>query len=90
MKEISLSDIIAISSLLIGLSTTFAAIVFWYVKAEKRKYGLERDYAHLLRNYEQIQQGLNAILRELDNRFDLTERDILEIKTFLNINKDNK
>lgn len=87
MKEIDLGDFIAISSLLIGLSTTFAAIVFWYVKAEKRKYGLERDFAHLQRNYEQIQQGLNTILQEMDSRFDLTERDILEIKAFLNINK---
>lgn len=82
--KLNINDFIAIGSLAFTAISGIVAAAFWYAKAEKRKYGLERDFAHLRRNYEQIQQSLNLIMTEFDHRFDTTERDILEIKSGLN------
>ncbi|MEM9922503.1 MAG: hypothetical protein AAF915_01895 [Cyanobacteria bacterium P01_D01_bin.50] len=84
MKIESATDYIAIGSLLLATATSLAGVALWYAKAEKRKYGLERDFAHIKRNYEQIEQSLNTIFRELDHRFDAIEKDILEIKANFN------
>ncbi|MBE9213721.1 hypothetical protein IQ247_13775 [Plectonema cf. radiosum LEGE 06105] len=81
----NIKDLIAVGSLVLTLASTLAAIAFWYANTEKRRYGLERDFSHLKRNYDQIQHSLNTILSEIDHRFDVTERDILEIKSTLNI-----
>lgn len=86
MKSISINDLIAVFSLLITISSTLAAVAFWYANSEKRKYGLERDFAHLKRSYKQIDQSLTFILKEFDRRFDIAERDILEIKSIINNN----
>ncbi|MGB6301538.1 MAG: hypothetical protein WBF90_35890 [Rivularia sp. (in: cyanobacteria)] len=84
MNSFNTSDLIAIGSLTFTAISGIIAAAFWYANTEKRKYGLERDFVHLKRNYEQIQQGLNTILKEFDHRFDTSERDILEIKSTLN------
>lgn len=81
MKITSATDYIAIGSLLLATATTLTGMALWYAKSEKRKYGLERDFAHLKGNYEQIQIGLNTILREIDHRFNDIDKDILEIKS---------
>ena len=85
MRTITSSDYIAIISLVIAAVTSLSSLVLWYANSEKRKYGLERDFGHIRRNYEQIQLSLNGIFKEIDRRFDITERDILEIKSRLNI-----
>ncbi|AFY54395.1 hypothetical protein Riv7116_1854 [Rivularia sp. PCC 7116] len=84
MRDFNISDLIAIGSLVITAISGIIAAAFWYANTEKRKYGLERDFAHLKNNYAQIQQSLNQVLTELDHRFDVAERDILEIKSVLN------
>lgn len=84
MKITNATDYIAIGSLLLATATTLAGMALWYANSEKRKYGLERDFAHLKRNYEQINISLNTILREIDHRFSDIERDILEIKSSIN------
>lgn len=81
----NIKDLIAVGSLVMTLASTLTAIAFWYASTEKRRYGLERDFSHLKRNYDQIQQSLNTILSEIDHRFDVTEREIVEIKTTLSI-----
>ncbi len=86
----SVNDLIALCALLLSIGGTAIAIVFWYVNSEKRKYGLERDFAHLKRNYEHINSNLLTILSELDNRFDRVERDILEVKSNLNLSTKRK
>lgn len=87
MTDITTSDVIAIGSLVVATATGLSAITLWYANNEKRKYGLERDFGHLKRSYEQIQDSLNLILKEIDYRFDTSERDILEIKSILGIKK---
>ncbi|MGB3757275.1 MAG: hypothetical protein WBA07_13025 [Rivularia sp. (in: cyanobacteria)] len=80
----NINDLIAVGSLAFTVLSGIVAGSFWYANSEKRRYGLERDFAHLRRNYEQIQQSLNLIMTEFDHRFDTAERDILEIKSGLN------
>ncbi|NJN13601.1 MAG: hypothetical protein HC836_24750 [Richelia sp. RM2_1_2] len=85
MNKLNSSDLIAVGSLVLTAISGIIAIAFWYANTEKRRYGLERDFSHLKRNYDQIQQSLNSILSEIDHRFNVTERDILEIKSTLSI-----
>ncbi len=79
----SIGDLIAFGSLFIASITAIAGGIYWYANSEKKKYGLERDFGHIRRNQEQIQQALNTILAEIDRRFDTVERDVLEIKAVL-------
>lgn len=83
----NLTNIVALIGVILGAFTTLGYGFAWYANVEKRKYGLERDLNHLKRNYEQIQDGLKLILREIEHRFDTNERDILEIKSTLNNHK---
>lgn len=87
MDNFNKSDLIAIGSLIFTAIGGIIATALWYANSEKRRYGLERDFAHLKKNYEQINQSLNFILTELDHRFDATDRDILEIKSKINMYK---
>jgi hypothetical protein len=82
--KFNINDLIAVGSLAFTVISGILASGLWYASAEKRRYGLERDFAHLKRNYEQIQQSLNLLLTEFDHRFDTAERDILEVKSVLN------
>lgn len=81
MKAININDLIAIVGLIITIITALTGLILYYVNAEKRKYGLERDFAHMKRNYEQITQNLNVIITELDHRFDAIDKTLIEIKS---------
>jgi hypothetical protein len=85
--KITPSDMIALGGLMLATVTTVLGGVVWFANAEKKRYAAERDFAHIRRNQEQIQQGLNGLLSEFDRRFDMVERDILEIKSTLKIAK---
>lgn len=80
-------DLIALGGLVLATITTLLGGVVWFANAEKKRYAAERDFGHIRRNQEQIQTGLNNLLRELDRRFDTVERDILEIKSTLKVAK---
>lgn len=87
MRNLTPGDLIALGSLALATITTVIGGLLWYANAEKKKYAAERDFAHIRRNQEQMQLGLNTLLQELDRRFDVVERDILEIKSTLKIDK---
>lgn len=87
MKILTPGDLIAFGSLVLATATTVVGGVLWYANSEKKKYAAERDFAHIRRNQEQMQQGLNDLLREFDRRFDVVDRDILEIKSNLKLPK---
>lgn len=87
MKNFTVSDFIALGGLLLATVTTVLSAVVWFANSEKKRYAAERDFAHIRRNQEQMQQGLNNLLHELDRRFDMVERDILEIKSSLKVAK---
>ena len=81
MNNININNLVAIIGLIITILTALTGMIIYYVNAEKRKYGLERDFAHIKRNYEQISQSLNLITTEIDHRFDAVERILIEIKS---------
>lgn len=87
MKIITMGDAIALGSLVLATATTCIGGILWYANSEKKKYAAERDFAHIRRNQEQMQQGLNDLLREFDRRFDVIDRDVLEIKSVLKLPK---
>lgn len=81
------NDLIALFGLVTAILTSVLGAVFWYVNSEKRKYGLERDFAHLKKHYEQINQNLDLIFKEMDHRFDDLEKNLIKINSILNIKK---
>ena len=76
----NITVITAVGGFVLALLIALSGFIVWFANSEKRKYGLERDFNHLKRNQEQIQQGIETLLREVDRRFDSIERDILEVK----------
>ena len=98
MKTIRIDILISLGSLLLACVTSFAGLLLWYTNSEKKKYAAERDFNHIRRNQEQLQTSLDTLLKEIefslenlskeiDRRFDVVERDILEIKTILGLNR---
>ena len=92
MNDQEIHNLIAFSTLLFTVFSGLIAFIFWYVQSEKRQYGLERDCAHLRRNYEQLAQGMDLMLSEIDRRFDSLEnnidsleKELLEIKSIINL-----
>lgn len=81
----NLDNTVALIGILLSLTTALSTALVWYINAEKRTYGLERDINHLKRNYEQMQENLNMVLREIDDRLNVNERDTIRIKSVLNI-----
>ncbi|MGB3641149.1 MAG: hypothetical protein WBA39_26750 [Rivularia sp. (in: cyanobacteria)] len=78
-----LTTLIAFIGLGLTILTLTTSIIISVVNAEKRKYGLERDFAHMKRDYKQMTVNLSAIMTELDHRFDTVDRILIEIKLFL-------
>jgi len=78
--KFSPGDFIALGGLLLATISSVIGGVLWYANTEKKRYGLQRDFNHLLKNQEQIRDGLNIMLHEMDRRFDIIDRDIIEIK----------
>ena len=80
----AIDNIIAFLGLSLAVFTGVASIIVALINQEKRRYGLERDFAHMKRDYEQIVVNLSEILKELDSGFDSLERTLIEIKSLLN------
>lgn len=52
---------------------------------QQKTYAAQRDFAHLQRNYEQLQAGLSALIQDQDTRFDRVDRDLIEIKNAIHV-----
>lgn len=61
-----IETLIAIASFTLGIGSTLWAVVQWYSASQTKRYAAERDFGHLLRNYESIQQILNQQSEELE------------------------
>lgn len=76
---------VAVASFVLTLFTTSLGALVWYASSEKKKYAAERDFQHLKNNQLQMSQGLDLILKTIDTRADIIERDINEIRITLNL-----
>lgn len=89
---------VSIASFALGLISATSGWVIWWVQkinndklmasrsaaeAATKAYAAERDFQHIRRNQEQMVQSLEDILSEFDKRFDIIDRDILEMKAYL-------
>lgn len=79
--SINIHTLISAGSLFVAVCAAISSAITWYTAKEKKKYGIERDFAHLRRNQEQILQSVAELLKELDRRLDQIDHDILEIKS---------
>ncbi|BBD66329.1 hypothetical protein NIES4072_64020 [Nostoc commune NIES-4072] len=57
--------------------------IVFFTNSIKRRYAAERDFNHLKNNQKQITDNIAFGFREIDERFDRTDRDLLEIKAYL-------
>lgn len=77
----NINSLLAIFGAILAILTTLASAILWYVNLEKKRYGLERDFAHIKRNYEQLNENIKFMLSQLDHRFDDIDKALIEIKT---------
>lgn len=64
------NDLLALFGTVLAVFTALASAIIWYTNYEKKRYGLERDFAHIKRNYEQLNENIKLMVTELDHRFD--------------------
>lgn len=76
---------VAVCSFALALVISCLNALLWYSGSEKKKYAAERDFNHLKNNQLQMSQGLDMILKTIDQRSDVIERDIHEIRITLNL-----
>lgn len=89
--SMSFSDKISVWALLFPVLTQTVLLVVWYVNHEKsserKKYAAERDFNHLKNNQLQISSAINDLLEEVKTDFNALNRDILEIKINMGLDK---
>ena len=68
-------------ALALGGHVTWAVVFF--ANSIKRRYAAERDFNHLKNNQKQITDNIAFGFKEIDDRFDRIDRDLLEIKAYL-------
>lgn len=76
---------IALAGFFLSVIISLGSFVLWFANSEKKKYAAERDFNHIRKNQEQTNLALNSILAEIDKRFDILDRDIIEIKSNINL-----
>lgn len=67
-----------------GLVGFIGGAVTWYAGAVRKRYAAERDFDHLKRNYRQMAENQKAILKELDDRFDRTDQELIKLVMLIN------
>lgn len=55
-----------IATFLAGAGSTLWAGVQWYASTQKKAYAAQRDFEHLRRNQEQMKQGIEQLMKEVD------------------------
>lgn len=51
-----------------------------HAETVKKEYASQRDFAHIQRNLEQLNQSLNLLIEDSDNRLDALEASVSELK----------
>lgn len=83
MKIITPGDLIALGSLVLATATTVIGGVLWYANSEKKKYAAERDFNHIKNNLKQMSEGFALEFKDLNDRFDDVDKELLRIEAYL-------
>jgi hypothetical protein len=81
MKD--LNTLLAIAGFVLALGGNITWAIILYGNGEKKKYAAERDFTHLRNNQKQMSEGIAHGFEEIERRFDVVDRDLLEIKAYL-------
>lgn len=63
-----------------GLCSALGGFAAWYGASVKKQYASERDFKHLLRNYENLSGNVAALSDLIDDRLDRISLTTIEIK----------
>lgn len=78
------STIIALAGLALAALTTGAGLFQYILSSQKKSYAAERDFNHLKRNYEQLAENQQLLLREFEERSTELRQELREQKILLN------
>lgn len=78
------STIIALAGLALAALTTGGGIFQYILTSQKKSYAAERDFNHLKRNYEQLAQNQQLLLKEFEERSIELRQELREQKILLN------
>ncbi|HIK04605.1 MAG TPA: hypothetical protein IGS40_07820 [Trichormus sp. M33_DOE_039] len=83
MKVFTPGDLIALGGLILATVTTLIGGVVWYANSEKKKYAAERDFNHIKNNFKQMSEGIANEFKDLNDRFDDVDKELLRIEAYL-------
>ncbi len=78
------STIIALAGLALAALTTAGGIFQYILTSQKKSYAAERDFNHLKRNYEQLAENQQLLLKEFEERSTELRQELREQKILLN------
>ena len=70
INQIDIKGLISIATFLAGAGSAVWGMLQYYSSSEKKKFAAEREFMHLKRNQEQMQQVLSKVMDELDDQGD--------------------
>lgn len=65
---------------IVGFLTFLGGFIAWYRASVESNVSLKRDWGHLKKNQEQMIQNINFLSKEIDDRFDQTNNQLLELR----------
>lgn len=74
---------IAIIGCLVGLSGAFFAVFSRWKGSVEKSYAAQRDFAHLQRNYDQLNINIQQMIKEQDSRFDRLDQGQSELRAII-------
>lgn len=91
-----LETIATFVGLVLSVGGTFIAVSRYYAKqlqafidsqreAARKEYAAERDFAHLQRNYQQLQTAVDQLSREFELKIDRLELRFARVETLIRI-----
>jgi hypothetical protein len=70
---------------LISVVTFIGGAIAWYSSSVRKDYAAQRDFGHLKNNYKQMAESLASVDRDLDDRFDRVDRQLIKIESKLDV-----
>ncbi|BAZ50124.1 hypothetical protein NIES4103_70260 (plasmid) [Nostoc sp. NIES-4103] len=80
---------LALAGFLLAVGSNLIWLLVTYANGEKKKYAAERDFNHIKNNQLQISEGIAIFTKDLDNRLDDIDKNLIEIKSYMVIHASN-
>lgn len=80
---------LAVAGFFLAIGSNLIWLLVTYANGEKKKYAAERDFNHIKNNQIQISQGIGLLTKDLDNRLDDIDKNLVEIKAYMAIHVGN-